>query len=82
MVWGERVGGAWRGMVFTYHHYHSSVHEVLGIVRVTARLAFGGESGVALVLETGDVAVTVAGVGRCNPGAGEGFLVVGAYLRG
>ena len=57
-------------------------HEVLGIVRVTARPAFGGESGVALVLETGDVAVTVAGVGQCNPRAGEGFLVVGAYLRG
>ena len=75
-------GGARRGGVFTYHHYHSTAHEVLGIVRVTARPAFGGESGVALVLETGDVAVTVAGVSQCNPGAGEGFLVVGAYPRG
>ena len=46
------------------------------------RLALDGESGAALELETGDVAVTVAGVGQCNPGAGEGFLVVGAYLRG
>ena len=79
---GRTGGGARRGGVFTYHHYHSTAHEVLGIVRVTARPAFGCESGVALVLETGDVAVTVAGVGQCNPGVGEGFLVVGAYLRG
>ena len=48
-------GGAWRGRVFTYHHYHSSVHEVLGIVRGTAHLALDGESGAALELETGDV---------------------------
>jgi uncharacterized protein YjlB len=79
---GRTGGGARRGGVFTYHHYHATAHEVLGSVRVTARLAFGGESGVALVLETGDVAVTVAGVGQCNPRAGEGFLVVGAYPRG
>ncbi len=43
-------GGAWRGRVFTYHHYHSSVHEVLGIVRGTAHLALDGESGAALEL--------------------------------
>ena len=79
---GRTGGGARRGGVFTYHHYHATAHEVLGIVRVTARLAFGGESGVALVLETGDVAVTVAGVGQCNPRAGEGFLVVDAYPHG
>jgi uncharacterized protein YjlB len=79
---GGTGGGARRGGVFTYHHYHSTAHEVLGIVRVKARLAFGGESGVALVLETGDVAVTVAGVGQCNPRAGEGFLVVDAYPHG
>ena len=61
-------GGAWRGRVFTYHYYHSSVYEVLGIVRGTAHLALDSESGAALELETGDVAVTVAGVGQCNQG--------------
>jgi uncharacterized protein YjlB len=75
-------GGAWRGRVFTYHLYHSTAHEVLGIVRVTARPAFDGESVVALELEIGDVAVIAAGMGQCNPGAGGGFLVVGAYPRG
>jgi len=66
-------GGAWRGRVFTYHHYHSSVHEVLGIVRGTAHLVLDGESGAALELETGDVAVTVAGVGQCNQGPARAF---------
>ena len=65
VLFGENGwGGTWRGRVFTYHHYHSTVHEVLGIVRGTARLAFGGESGVALELETGDVAVIPAGAGQ------------------
>jgi uncharacterized protein YjlB len=68
VVWGERVG-----RVFTYHHDHSSVHEVLGIVRGTAHLALDGESGAALELETGDVAVTVAGVGQCNQGPARAF---------
>ena len=81
-MFGENGWGALGEVGSSYHYYHSTAHEVLGIVRVTARPAFGGESGVALELETGDVAVIAAGAGQCNPGAGEGFLVVGAYPRG
>jgi uncharacterized protein YjlB len=74
--------GVWRDKGFTYHHYHSTAHNVLGIVSGTARLAFGGELGVTIVVEAGDVAVISAGVGHCNSGSREEFLVVGAYPRG
>lgn len=75
-------GGAWSDGVFTYHHYHSTAHEVLGIVRGTARLAFGNESGVTVEVEVGDVAVIPAGVRHCNSGSSEDFLLAGAYPRG
>jgi uncharacterized protein YjlB len=57
---------AWRDGIFPYHHYHRIVHEVLGIIRGSARLTCAGESGVAVKAETEDVAVILTGVGRCN----------------
>lgn len=78
----NRWGGSWRDGVFTYHHYHSTAHEVLGIVRGTARIAFGGEAGITVEVAKGDAVVIPAGVGHRNLGSSEDLLVVGAYPEG
>jgi uncharacterized protein YjlB len=78
----NRWSAAWRNGLFTVHHYHSTAHEALGIYqgRVNARL--GGERGVALTLEAGDVIIIPAGVAHKNDGASADFRVVGAYPVG
>lgn len=74
--------GAWINGVFSYHHYHSTSHEVLAVVGGSANITFGGPGGEAVVLSAGDVVVIPAGVGHFNAGSGSGFSVIGAYPEG
>jgi uncharacterized protein YjlB len=73
---------AWDNGIYSYHHYHSTTHEVLGIYAGSATLHLGGESGDRLRVTAGDVIIIPAGVGHKKLEASSDFAVVGAYPEG
>jgi uncharacterized protein YjlB len=74
--------GSWRDGIYTYHHYHSTAHEVLGIYRGSATLQLGGEKGIKRKVNAGDVLIIPAGVAHKNLGASGNLGVIGAYPAG
>lgn len=72
---------SWRNGVYSYHHYHSTAHEVLGVYAGKALLHLGGEEGSKAEVKAGDVIVIPAGVGHKNI-HDENLQIVGAYANG
>jgi uncharacterized protein YjlB len=72
-------GDSWRNGIYSFTHFHSMIHEVLGVAAGRARVRFGGKAGEELEIETGDVAVLPAGTGHQRIAASRDLLIVGAY---
>lgn len=73
--WSE----SWLNGIYSYHHYHSTAHEVLGIYRGSAKVQLGGDHGGIHEIRAGDVIVIPAGVAHKNLGSSPDFGVVAAY---
>jgi uncharacterized protein YjlB len=72
---------SWRNGIYSFHHYHSTTHEALGIYSGSALVHLGGEQGEKVQVEAGDIIIIPAGVGHKNLGS-ENLGVVGAYPDG
>lgn len=84
------VSPSWVYTMYSQTHFHSTSHEVLGVVSGSARLCFGGEGNPDRFepeVSKGDLIIVPAGVGHQllsetgDSGSGS-FKMVGAYPRG
>jgi uncharacterized protein YjlB len=73
--WGDMC----RNGIYPYPHYHSMIHEALGVARGRATVRFGGEKGRAIEIAAGDVAILPAGTGHQCLSHSPELVVIGAY---
>ena len=72
-------GSMWRNGIYPYVHYHSMIHEAMGIARGRATVRFGGEKGLEIEITPGNVVVLPAGTGHQCVTQSLELVVIGAY---
>ena len=72
-------GGMWHNGVYAYAHYHSMIHEAMGVARGSVKVRFGGEHGEAIDIAPGDVVILPAGTGHQRLAQSSDLVVIGAY---
>ncbi len=72
-------GHMWRNGIYPYAHYHSMIHETMGIARGRAKVRFGGERGEEIDVLPGDVVILPAGTGHQCLSQHPELVVIGAY---
>ena len=75
-------GKGWRNGIFSFIHYHSNAHEVLGIAKGQATVHLGGRGGMDFKLSAGDAVLLPAGTGHQLMSSSNDLLVIGAYPPG
>lgn len=73
---------SWRNGLYSFHHYHSTAHEALGIYAGWVKAQFGGPQAKAVKAKADDVIIVPAGVSHKNLDQAPDFRVVGAYPKG
>jgi uncharacterized protein YjlB len=72
-------GDMWRNGIYPYVHYHSMIHEAMGIARGRAKVRFGGKKGKEIDVGPGDVVILPAGTGHQLVSQTQELVVIGAY---
>ena len=72
----------WRNGIYSFHHYHSTAHEALGIAKGEVTVILGGPDGKEFTLAVGDIVALPAGTGHKRISKRGGLLVIGAYPPG
>ena len=75
----HRWGEMWRNGIYPYPHYHSMIHEAMGLARGRAKVRFGGSGGREIDIFAGDVCVLPAGTGHQGLWSSPDLMVIGAY---
>jgi uncharacterized protein YjlB len=75
----NRWGEMWRNGIYPYAHYHSMIHEAMGLARGRAKVRFGGAGGREIEIAAGDVCVLPAGTGHQGLWTSPDLVVIGAY---
>ncbi len=73
---------AWRNGIYPFHHFHCDAHEVLGVYSGEVTAQFGGDDGMVITAQPGDVIVLPAGTGHKKLSSRGTLGIVGAYPAG